>query len=580
MSRIIYMTEITLPQRPVRQFIPENFIVTTWETIKPFTDILLERSIASKEELVQWLRDRSELESILSEDMGWRYVRMTCYTENKEYSESYQDFVQNIQPNLAPVSDQLNRKVLSSPAVIFLEKEEGYSILIRHLKKEIELFREENVPLFTEITTLAQEYSQISGAMTIDVEGKELTLPQASVLLQSTDRTKREDVYQKISARRLQDKDPLNDLFGKLIQLRHRVATQAGFVNFRDYMFKAYGRFDYTPQDCFDFHEAIATEVVPVVNELAQERKRKLQIKELRPWDKAVDPEGRAALVAFNGGKDLTDKSIACFKRMDAYLGDCLTTMDRMGHLDLESRKGKAPGGYNYPLAEIGVPFIFMNATSTMRDMTTLMHEGGHAIHNFLTKDLILNDFKSPPMEVAELASMSMELLSMNHWDVFFPLESDCKRAKHEQLEDIIETLPWVATIDKFQHWMYEHPSHSPEERKQEWTSIFDQFSDTVTDWSGLNETKQHLWQKQLHLYEVPFYYIEYGMAQLGAIAVWRNYTTNPQKGLQDYLSALKLGNLRTIPEIYQAAGIRFDFSRTYIRELMAFVKTELRKTS
>jgi oligoendopeptidase F len=246
----------------------------------------------------------------------------------------------------------------------------------------------------------------------------------------------------------------------------------------------------------------------------------------------------------------------------------------------LESRKGKAPGGYNYPLAEIGVPFIFMNATSTMRDMTTLMHEGGHAIHNFLTKDLILNDFKSPPMEVAELASMSMELLSMNHWDVFFPLESDCKRAKHEQLEDIIETLPWVATIDKFQHWMYEHPSHSLEERKREWTSIFDHFSDTVTDWNGLEETKQYLWQKQLHLYEVPFYYIEYGMAQLGAIAVWRNYTKNPQKGLHDYLSALKLGNLRTIPEVYQAAGIRFDFSRSYIRELMAFVKTELQSIS
>jgi oligoendopeptidase F len=574
------MTEITLPQRPVRQFIPENFTVTTWEAIKPFTDILLERSIASKEELVQWLRDRSELESILSEDMGWRYVRMTCYTDNKEYSESYQNFVQHIQPNLAPVSDQLNRKVLSSPALIFLEKEEGYSILIRHLKKETELFREENVPLFTEITTLTQEYSQISGAMTIDVEGKEITLPQANVLLQSTDRNKREEVYQKISARRLQDKDLLNDLFSKLIQLRHRVALQAGFVNFRDYMFKAYGRFDYTPQDCFDFHEAIATEVVPVVNELALERKRKLQVKALRPWDKTVDPEGRPALVAFNGGKDLTDKSITCFKRMDAYLGDCLTTMDRMGHLDLESRKGKAPGGYNYPLAEIGVPFIFMNATSTMRDMTTLMHEGGHAIHNFLTKDLILNDFKSPPMEVAELASMSMELLSMNHWDVFFPLESDCKRAKHEQLEDIIETLPWVATIDKFQHWMYEHPSHSLEERKREWTSIFDHFSDTVTDWNGLEETKQYLWQKQLHLYEVPFYYIEYGMAQLGAIAVWRNYTKNPQKGLHDYLSALKLGNLRTIPEVYQAAGIRFDFSRSYIRELMAFVKTELQSIS
>jgi oligoendopeptidase F len=252
--------------------------------------------------------------------------------------------------------------------------------------------------------------------------------------------------------------------------------------------------------------------------------------------------------------------------------------MREMGHLDLDSRKGKAPGGYNYPLSEIGVPFIFMNATSTLRDMTTIMHEGGHAVHNFLTMDLKLNDFKSPPMEVAELASMSMELISMDHWNIFFDNEADLKRAKLEHLEDLIATLPWVATIDKYQHWIYENPEHTLDERKSNWNRILNEFSDSVTDWSGLQDGKDYMWQKQLHLYEVPFYYIEYGMAQLGAIAVWRNYRKDPQKGLQGYMNALKLGYMKTIPEIYSAAGIRFDFSKEYIKELMDFVKLEISK--
>jgi oligoendopeptidase F len=210
--------------------------------------------------------------------------------------------------------------------------------------------------------------------------------------------------------------------------------------------------------------------------------------------------------------------------------------------------------------------------------MVTIMHEGGHAIHNYLTRDLELNDFKSTPSEVAELASMSMELISMDYWDVFFPDEAELKRAKREHLEDIIETLPWVATIDKYQHWIYENAGHSLPQRKQEWNKTLDRFSDTLTDWSGLQDAKDYLWQKQLHLYEVPFYYIEYGMAQLGAIAVWRNFRNNPAKGLQGYQNALKLGYLRTIPEIYAAAGIRFDFSRSYIKELMTFVREELNK--
>lgn len=569
------MSEVTIPKRPARTFIPESFAVTTWDDLKPFFDNLAERSIQSADDMRKWMRDRSELESAISEDLGWRYIRMTCYTENKEYLQRYQDFVENIQPKIAPVSDQLNKKAAASPFLDALAKEEGYGILIRNLKKDIEIFREENVPLFTEINLESQKYAQLNGAMTIAWKGQELTLQQASVLLLETDRSVREEVYKLVSERRLKDKETLDQLYTKLIELRHKVAVNAGFANFRDYMFKSYGRFDYTPQDCFDFHEAVSSEVVPLLEELAEKRKEQMKLETMRPWDKAVDAEGRPPLKAFSGGKDLTSKGIEVFRKLDPFLGDCLTTMEAMGHLDLESRKGKAPGGYNYPLAEIGIPFIFMNATSTMRDMTTLMHEGGHAVHNFLTKDLALADFKSPPMEVAELASMSMELLSMDHWGVFFTNPQDLARARQEQLEDIIETLPWVATIDKFQHWIYEHPTHTPEQRQRQWNIVFQEFADTVTDWSGLENARNFLWQKQLHLYEVPFYYIEYGMAQLGAIAMWRNFKQNPAQGLAGYQRALKLGNMKTIPETYKAAGIKFDFSKSYIRELMNFVRKE-----
>jgi oligoendopeptidase F len=569
--------EVAPLKRPARRFVPEDFVLTSWDKLKPYFDNLLERPVDTVADLRKWFVDRSELESIISEDLAWRYIRMTCYTENEEYSQSYQEFIQKIQPEIAPYSDKLNKKAAASPFLDTLAKEEGYDILIRNLRKEIEIFREENVPIFTEITTETQKYAQISGAMTVEVDGKTLTLQQASVYLLSTDRAKREEVYRKINARRLRDKDELDELFTKLIKLRHRVAVNAGFSNFRDYMFKALGRFDYTPQDCLDFHEAIQHEVVPLLNQFALERKKSLGVDALRPWDKAVDPEGREALKPFSNGQELADKTIEVFSRLDKYLGQCLSIMRAMGHLDLESRIGKAPGGYNYPLAEVGVPFIFMNATSTLRDMVTIMHEGGHAIHNFLTRDLSLNDFKSTPSEVAELASMSMELISMDHWGVFFENEADLKRAKHEHLEDIIETLPWVATIDKFQHWIYENPDHTTEERRAEWNKIFARFSDSVTDWSGLEEARDYLWQKQLHLYEVPFYYIEYGMAQLGAIAVWRNFRENPAKGLADYQNALRLGNLRTIPEIYKAANIRFDFSREYISKLMKFTNSEIR---
>lgn len=568
------MSELTI-ERNARYFLPEDFSVNDWEGIKPFFDQLLERKIENKEELLQWLKDRSELESVLSEDAGWRYIKMTCDTTDAICQERFNYFVTQIEPHIAPYSNNLNEKALNSPYLNEID-EPAYKILVRSLKKDFKIFREENIPLATEIQTESQQFGSISGAMTVEIDGKELTLQQAADRLQDTDRQIREEAYRKISQRRLQDKGKLDELFNKLIKLRHQTALNADFANFRDYMFTALGRFDYNPQDCFQFHEAVATEVVPMLNEIARERKEKLQVEALKPWDKSVDPEGKSPLKPFKTSEELVEKTITCFSRLNPYLGECLSTMRSMGHLDLESRKGKAPGGYNYPLAEIGVPFIFMNATSTLRDLVTILHEGGHAIHSFLTRDLELNDFKHTPSEVAELASMSMELISMDHWDLFFENEEDLKRAKKNHLEQIIETLPWVATIDKFQHWLYENPSHTPEERIKIWNEILTTYSDQVTDWDGLGENKNYIWQKQLHLYEVPFYYIEYAIAQLGAIAVWKNYREDAAKGLEGYMNALKLGYTRPIPEIYAAAGIRFDFSKDYIRELMQFVKAEL----
>lgn len=568
--------EIATKRKP-RKFVSENFDPKTWEIIEPYYNQLRDREFESIETFRNWLRDRSELEAIISENAAWRYIHMTCDTSNEQYQQDYTYFISEIEPKIAPISHALNEKVTDTELKEQLD-EKSFQILFRNIEKDFKIFREENIPLKTEIQNASKEYGTIAGAMTVTIDGKEMTLQQAAVILESTDREKREEAYRKIAERRFHDKEKLDELFNKLIKLRHKVALNADFKNFRDYMFTAMGRFDYSPQDCFDFHEATQKEIVPILDKLASERKQNLKFDQLRPWDKAVDPLNNPPLVPFSSTEDLIDKTITCFSRLDPFLGKCIETMREIKHLDLGSRVGKAPGGYNYPLAEIGIPFIFMNATSTLRDMVTILHEGGHAIHSIVTKDLELSDFKHTPSEVAELASMSMELISMDHWDVYFSDEEELKRAKKEHLEQIIQTLPWVAVIDKFQHWIYENPTHSVADRTQMWNSILNDFSDSQTDWTGLEHFKDYVWQRQLHLFEVPFYYIEYGFAQLGAIAVWKNFKEDPKKGLEGYLAALKLGYTKSIPEIYQAANIEFNFSRVYISELIDFVRSELSK--
>ncbi len=558
-----------------RHFLPKDFVVSNWESLEPFFKMLLERDISTKENLEQWLKDQSELEAAVSEDACWRQIKMTCDTQNKSIEEAFNYFCVHIQPNVQPYADALNKKLMSAPSLQELDPEKYFTYL-RNIKKNIELFREENIPIQSELAVLQQQFGQISGAMTVEINGQQFTLQQAAKFLESEDRSTREEVYLKIQEKRLEGKDSLNDLFDKLIALRNTESKNAGFDNYRDYRFKELGRFDYEQKDCFQFHEAVKQHVLPLVNEIYGKKKIALGVDTLRPWDLEAQPIGTKPLHPFTTGEQLLQKTIDCFQQLHPFFADCLSKMKAMQHLDLESRMGKAPGGYNCPLAESGAPFIFMNAAGQMHDVTTMVHEGGHAIHSFLSHPLELNGFKEYPMEIAEVASMSMELFSMDYWEAFFDNADDLNRAKEHQLERVITIFPWIAIIDKFQHWLYEHPNHSHQERTIAWTHVLNEFKDDVIDYTGLEKNRANSWQRQLHLFEVPFYYIEYGIAQLGAIGMWMQFKQNKNVALTNYCNALRLGGTKTLPELYKTAGLTFDFSPEKIKVLMDFVKKEM----
>ncbi|OPZ19156.1 MAG: Oligoendopeptidase F, plasmid [Bacteroidetes bacterium ADurb.BinA245] len=559
-----------------RHYLPVDFEIKDWEGLLPFFQELEEREIDSVTALEQWLKDASELEAAISEEVCWRQIKMTCDTENKELEASFTFFMMEIQPKMQPFSDRLNKKLLDCKFASELDTQKYFTYL-RNVKKNIDLFEEKNIPLIAELNVLQQQFGVIAGKMTVRVNGQEYTLQQATRFLEDPDRNLREEVYHKINKRRLADKDALNELFSTLLAKRNEVAINAGFHSYTEFRFLELGRFDYTQDDCYQFHEAVKLHVMPLVNELYEARRKKLGIDTLRPWDIDAEPLGTKPLHPFNDGNELTDKAIACFDQLMPFFGDCLRKMKAMGHLDLDSRKGKAPGGYNCPLAESGAPFIFMNAAGQLDDVTTMVHEGGHAIHSFLAHPLELNGFKEYPMEIAEVASMSMELFSMDYWNVFFKTSEELHRAKEQQLERVIIIFPWIATIDKFQHWIYKNPQHSLEERAKAWVEISDEFTSPVLNYDGLDDYRSYGWQRQLHLYEVPFYYIEYGIAQLGAIGMWQQFKKNKDAALNNYIQALSLGATTTLPNLFKAAGLEFNFSPEYISKLMQFVKSEMK---
>ena len=569
------MINLTIPKK-IRSYIPQELEIK-WDNLSPVFDELLNRPIESVAALEQWLKDKSELEAALEEDFAWRYIRMSCDTANEELVSSFQYFATEIEPKISPIGNLLNKKLVESPFIEELDQDK-YFVYLRAIKKALEIYREENVELFTNLLVTQQKYQAASGAMSVVINDQEYTLEQAAVLIKDVSRQVRQQAWETIQQRRLVDKDNLNIIFDNLVAIRHQVALNAGFENYRDYMFQALGRFDYTVKDCYKFHEAIESEIVPILKEQAEKRAEALGLETIKPWDLDVSTSGKPALKPFKNGGELIDKTILAFNAIDPQLGRLLAIMKANNLFDVESRKGKAPGGYNYPLAETGAPFIFMNSAGTLRDLTTMVHEGGHAIHTFLTANLELNDFKHCPSEVAELASMSMELISMDQWHIYFDNEAELVRAKREQLLDVLKTLPWVAVIDQFQHWIYTNPSHNAADREEAFKQIYNTFGAGFANWDGLEHEFGNIWQKQLHVFELPFYYIEYGIAQLGAIAIWKNYKENPEKALQQYLNALKLGYTKPMNEIYETAGIKFDFSSSYIKELASFVKDELDK--
>ena len=501
--------------------ISKDFTFKTWHEIEPFYLQLQEKNINSADELYTWFVDRSILESYLSENLAWRYIRQTCNTIDADLQKELDFFIEEIQPQIASFTNKLNQKALNSPFLDVLThthtQKQALGVMVRSLRKQAEIFREENIPLLAQIQSKERIYGSIIGKMSVmlDIEGvtqgitqgvaQEFTLQQAANFLENNDRGIRETVYKTIQNRRLEDKNALDELLTELIQLRHRVARNAGFASFRDYMFAYLGRFDYTSKDCFNFHEAVNTQVMPFVNQFANERKSALNLTELRIWDEKVDISELPALKPFTSGEDLTEKTVNIFKKMHPEMAECLEVMQKNNLLDLESRKNKAPGGYNYPLESCGLSFIFMNATSNLRDMSTLLHEGGHALHFYLIRNLDILAFRNPPAEVAELASMAMELITMDFWDEFFEDKNDLKRAKIEHLQETLATLPWVACVDKFQHWLYENPTHSVKDRTENWDKIYKEFSDKITDWSGCEQFFKNHWQKQLHIYEVHF---------------------------------------------------------------------------
>jgi oligoendopeptidase F len=452
---------------------------------------------------------------------------------------------------------------------------EKFGHLQKIIANDMELYREENIPLQVKESELSTKYGAINSQLTAPFDGEEKTLSQLGVYLKDSDRNIREQAWRLRMETLGSAKEELDKLFDELKEVRIKQSHNAGFDNYRDYKHRELGRFSYTPDDIIAFHDAVEHEVIPFLRQLNEERREALGIDSVRPWDTAVDLDGKT-LKPFRNSEELINGAIRVLKDVKEDYAVKLEMMKNTGLLDLENRKGKAPGGYNYPLAETKAPFIFMNAVGLHRDVVTLLHESGHAMHTFATRDITITPYLHTPSEVAELASMGMEFLSMDYWGHFYSQASDLKKARRDELEGALKFLPWCMIVDAFQQWIYTHPDHTAEERDTHFSELMERFNPGV-DWSGLETEKVLSWMYQLHIFEVPFYYIEYGMAQLGALALYRNYKTKGKDTtLKDYDAFLALGYSCPVEGLYETAGLQFHFNRAYLRDIVHFTKTVL----
>ena len=564
-----------LPRAQKRTFVPNKIDLGDWAQIEPLFKRLVAAAPAIKTvaDLEKWVLDGAELGAALDEESAKRYIDMTCHTEDKDVEKAYLHFVENIDPKGKPYWHQIKELFVASPLHKKLPAKR-WLVFTRGVEMEIALYREENIPLQVEDAKLSQRYQKIVGSMMVTVQGKEQTLQQAGRYLEGTDRTVRQEAWEAIAARRAKDRDELETIFDEMVKLRTRIAKNAGFKNYRDFAFKAKHRFDYQPEDCVAYHKAVAQHMVPLSRALQKRRKQLLGVDALRPWDAAVDVKSREPLKPFTEVKAMVDKCYKIFKKIDPSLAKDFDILRRKNLLDLESRKGKAPGGYQCSLEESRLPFIFMNAVGLHRDVETMLHEAGHAFHALAARGEPLLYYRSAPLEFCEVASMSMELLAAPHLTEFYD-QPEADRARRTHLESIISLMPWIATIDAFQHWIYTHPNHTRDERKAQWLTLQKRFGG-IEDWKGYEDARAYMWHRQGHLYGSPFYYIEYGIAQLGALQMWLNSKKNVASAVANYRSALALGGSRPLPELFKAAKIKFDFSSATIEPLAKAITKEL----
>ena len=560
-----------------RRFIPIDLDLNNWNDIEPYYKKLLGRLRESSVDLGAWMKDYDELNDALQEFATLSYIRYTTHTDDPEAQKSYAHITGQVITPSTTYDNEFHKLLVKNPALEGLSPPD-FLPSIERMKKEMQLYSEQNLPLLNREQLLAGEYNQVKGGQTIRYGNEDLTIDKAALLLKGSDRSVREEVFKKICERRFQDADRLDNILTELVQLRHEIAQNAGFKSYIDYSFNKWGRTDYTPADCAAFHPVVAEMVVPVDAKLMRYRKKYLQVDMLRPWDVPVELTGRSILKPSTDTNDLIEKTIACLTRLDPHFGKCLQLIRDMNHLDLESRPGKIKGvGYHATLAETGVPYIVQNNNNSERDRLVLIHETGHAIHSLLASTIEYSILRlKPPLEIAEVASKGLELLSMKYWDTYYTDPADVKTAKKIKLASIISYLPLYSLGDSFEAWLYENPTHTKAQRKEKWLQLTRTYGSGVVDYSGYEETRCIDYQEIPPVYILPFYLTAYSFSDLGSISIWRNFMHNPETTLSRYKAALSLGTKRSVPELYKTAGIEFNFSRPYVKELMDFVEQQM----
>jgi oligoendopeptidase F len=554
----------------------QEFMSWSWKQIEPFF-LELETSPMDGEHVQAWLLDWTRLANLIQETYARLYVATTVNTNDSEAEQCFKIFLDEILPPARAGEQKLKEKLLRSGL-----KPAGFEIPLRNMQTEADLFREENLPLLSEEQKLNTQYDRIVGAQTVSWEGQELTLSQLVPVLQESDRKKRERAWRLGAERQLADRKAINDLWAELLAVRLKIAANAGMPDYRAYRWRELLRFDYTPQDCLSFHQAIEDVAVPAAERIYEKRRKQLGIESLRPWDLEVDPLGRSPLRPFQSINQLEEVAERIFNRVDPQLGAYFQTMRQESLLDLDNRKGKAPGGYciDYPVARR--PFIFANAVGLHNDVQTLLHEGGHAFHAFESSHLPYNQQIQVPSEFAEVASMGMELLAapyLRHEAGGFYSEQDAARARIEHLETSICFWPYMAVVDAFQHWVYQHPEQAalPDQCDAQWGSLWQRFM-RGQDWSGLDAEMMTGWQRKLHIHQIPFYYVEYGLAQLGAMQVWRNALHDQGAAVKAYRRALSLGTTVALPELYRSAGAKFAFDAQTLGEVVGLAEETIQQ--